>query len=1064
MTTSTPNLSPRRRTKAADPSPRLSEQLVLRDFLATQLGYPGPQSISKLMADLADKSGERQANGQSSFLPILLARPKIPMREDLPRMDKNVMAHEQELRRHRPGFRLLYFQYLAALFTEAYLTLWARNEAQLLNDLNAFLLAGKKLYRDLPPFTGDDLRTLAFWMATGAGKTLLMHLALRQFDHYAQIGEGTGKRIFTPDARILVTPGINLSKQHLEEFAKSGIEARLLGDIPPGFTGIQVMEITKLRSDNDTPRGKVVTVSVAEFAGANLVLVDEGHKGAATASDLREENRWRTLRNELAGRSGFTLEYSATFAQVTESDKSGSLRHAYAHAVAFEYAYGRFYNDGYGKDFQVLNVKSATDLVLTERVLLTSLLTLLQKQIGYHNNTQMVREYHLFPPLMVFVGATVNGKEEESDIPVVLRFLHRLLSDPQWGKLEIEILLSGQGGLQDGNGRDALTGSFGMLKNAGRTAQDIYEELKENVFHGGGGLRLQPLRRQADEIALWASSARQPFGVVKVGDPSGLLSNLGTGHTITVSEEDPLMSSLFDGINAPTSSINVLIGSKIFAEGWSSWRVSVMGLLHVGQNAGAQVMQLFGRGVRLLGKGTGLQRSAVLDGPHPKELAFQETLNLFGVKANYLQVLLDALDKDGIKPVYQRELPIIVRSEWQEAIHGRGLLIPTVDESYEFKSETLVFRAKSLPKLTLNLTAGIEVGQGAEIETGRLTTITRSLGGDTKGSDKQTAEEAIWPFISTAGVLEAVSRHKHEKNWSNLYLPAEEVLQAVKQTVVTARTDFFSPRSFEALRTLQSAAEAAAVQAIEKFFKDEEQRGETARMRPIPLTTAHPNFPKGQEFPFAYTLKVPEHQLAQVEALIADAAQLLEDADTEPLPRLNIDRHLYEPLLTEHTNKINLEIQVNPPRLVDSERQFIIHLQSWWTGNHSQPTWEKTEIWLLRNLSKSGVGFFRSAGFYPDFLLWIKEGEKQALAFVDPKGVRQMGLDDEKFSLHLVLESRRQQFGFHTTSFILAKELQNAPLTSGRTLQELAEKYHILNQDEAGDYVDTLMMMLKADI
>jgi len=45
----------------------------------------------------------------------------------------------------------------------------------------------------------------------------------------------------------------------------------------------------------------------------------------------------------------------------------------------------------------------------------------------------------------------------------------------------------------------------------------------------------------------------------------------------------------------------LLIGSKKFSEGWSSWRVSSMGLMNVGKSEGSQIIQLFGRGVRLKG-------------------------------------------------------------------------------------------------------------------------------------------------------------------------------------------------------------------------------------------------------------------------------------------------------------------------------------------------------------------------------------------------------------------------------------------------------------------------------
>ena len=102
--------------------------------------------------------------------------------------------------------------------------------------------------------------------------------------------------------------------------------------------------------------------------------------------------------------------------------------------------------------------------------------------------------------------------------------------------------------------------------------------------------------------------------------------------------EDRFQSSLFSEINEPDSSINILIGSKKFIEGWSSWRVSAMGLLNMGKGEGPQVIQLFGRGVRLKGRHDSLKRSSALvdDRPHPPEIAALETLLVFGWNADYV--------------------------------------------------------------------------------------------------------------------------------------------------------------------------------------------------------------------------------------------------------------------------------------------------------------------------------------------------------------------------------------------------------------------------------------------
>lgn len=1036
----TPSLRGRPKKAAAAVLPKLIDSLVLRDFLATQLGG----RLDDLMGALKDKEAGRDAGGQSHFLAALQGRAGSQVSvDDLARMDLNVMEHENDLARHRPEFQLLYFQYLSAMVTELFLTLLTRDEAGLLLAVNAFKAAGD--YGALPDFTGRDLRTLAFWLATGAGKTLLMHLAMKQFETYAVTGDGQGNHLFTPDARILVTPNAGLTRQHLEEFTASGIQARYYDNVPAGFTGVQVIEITKLRPDSEKPKKSGVTVPVSQFAGANLVLVDEGHKGAATAKDLNDENRWRSLREELAGQDGFTLEYSATFAQVTESDKTGSLLQTYARAVAFEYAYKRFYKDGYGKDFRVLNLKDDADDVMTSRVMLAGLLNLLNKRIAFDTDPEAARTYNLKAPLMVFVGATVTGRDEDSDVPTVLLLLNRVLSDPTWVTAEIDLLLNEKSGMQDKDGRDAVSGSLTQLR--GRSASGVYGELIDRIFLGSGGLRLHALRGASGEVALWGASAQAPFGVVKVGDVPGLLKNL-KDQGLNVSEDDPLSGSLFYTLSVPGSTVSMLIGSKMFTEGWSNWRVSVMGLLRVGQNAGAQVMQLFGRGVRLLGLQGGLKRSSVLDGTqHPDTVPVQETLDLFGIKANYLQVLLDALGREGVEPTLTREYPIELQTGWE----GIGLQIPTPDASYDFMTEIITLDASVVEPIKLLLSTTVEVGRGAGVGTGTISTDIHHL-------------STVWPLLSTSELLEMARNHKKRKGWHNLYLPESEVLALAYGATLTARPDFLTPKTLKGLSAIQAAANEAVIKGLDTFYIKRQRKEESDRMTVQLLTRDHANFPKvGDEY--AYTLKVPESSLTDVNAIITSAKLRLQDASTEPLPRLNFDRHLYAPLLTDHPSKVKLAVKSIPKALEDSEIKFMHHFRSWWQVQHATPPWVDVQIWVLRNLPTTGVGFFQTAGFYPDFLLWVQRGTEQSLAFIDPKGIRQMSIQDAKFQLHTTLESRRTAFGFHVTSFIVASNLATAPLrqqASGTlTFKELADDYHILDLDMAGSYVPIIMDNLR---
>jgi hypothetical protein len=71
---------------------------------------------------------------------------------------------------------------------------------------------------------------------------------------------------------------------------------------------------------------------------------------------------------------------------------------------------------------------------------------------------------------------------------------------------------------------------------------------------------------------------------------------------------------------------------------------------------------------------------------------------------------------------------------------------------------------------------------------------------------------------------------------------------------------------------------------------------------------------------------------------------------------------------------------------------------------------EFDEIFLLRNQSKKGIGFFADGNnFYPDFVLWIKKEGKQYLTFIDPKGIRNSkGINDAKIQFFKYLEEKVQ--------------------------------------------------------
>ena len=77
-----------------------------------------------------------------------------------------------------------------------------------------------------------------------------------------------------------------------------------------------------------------------------------------------------------------------------------------------------------------------------------------------------------------------------------------------------------------------------------------------------------------------------------------------------------------------------------------------MGLMNVGQGEGAQIIQLFGRGVRLKGYGISLKRSSKAQLPdgmeRPKHIGTLETLGIFGIHADYMAQFREFLEEEGL--------------------------------------------------------------------------------------------------------------------------------------------------------------------------------------------------------------------------------------------------------------------------------------------------------------------------------------------------------------------------------------------------------------------------------
>jgi hypothetical protein len=1038
----------------------LEHRLVLLAWLNNLFGY---ESSRAMLEDCKEVAEGYAFDGHSHLYHCLLAQgSKVKILEkDLAQYDENIRRHLERINRHRPEpITLRYFQYLAVLYTEIVLDRVFNRKAQLLAELNDFVVKrnARKLAGETQdePFIEEDLTKLAYWMATGSGKTLILHLNYYQFLHYNR----------EPlDNILLITPNEGLSEQHLRELELSGIPARRFDPNQSSLFAdrnkVLVIEITKLVEEK---RGGGVSVPVEAFEGRNLIFVDEGHKGAGGEA-------WRKYREALR-KTGFTFEYSATFGQALSAAGDDALTKEYGKAIVFDYSYRYFYGDGFGKDFRILNLRDDTNEEQTHTLLLGNLLSFYEQLRLYEEHQEELRPYNLEKPLWVFVGSTVNAvytenKRKRSDVLTVVRFLHRVLHDRDWVVRTLGNLLVGRSGLVAPDGSDVFLGRFQYLSELGETPEGLYHDILQRVFHapGSGGLHLADIRGSQGEIGLKAAGTDDYFGVIYIGDTSAFKKLVEERAREIALEEEAVRGSLFDNINRPDSRIHVLIGAKKFMEGWNSWRVSNMGLLNIGRSEGSQIIQLFGRGVRLKGKDMSLKRSAVLPGEHPRHIKILETLNIFAVRANYMAQFREYLEREGVETEPAIELPLFT---WiNEPALRKRLVVPRVPEDKAFhEQKQLVLGHDSKVSVWVDLSVRV---QALESRANGVHTATVQ-----SGVERRIPEESL-ALVDWEQVYLDLLDHKTHKGWHNLVIRPETPQQLIRQMNYTLIADEATvrPRTFGDLRRLQEAVTAILRKYMDTFYRRQRERWETQAMEYRPLDKDDPNLSFNRDMVRegrpAYVVRVKRSDTELIKAvkeLIAQEERLREE-ENHRLPRIAFDRHLYLPLLVEKTEAI----KSIPPALKESEARFVCDLKAYWDEEKDRSLARK-EIYLLRNLSRGkGVSFFEERGFYPDFILWVLDGEAQRIIFVEPHGMlhAKAYIHDEKARLHERLPDLAKQLAERsgqTTVSLDAFIISATPYDELRLhynngtwdLAKFAEK-HILfmKRDKEYDYIAKIL-------
>lgn len=1051
--------------------PPLSKALVLNRYLLSLFGVTGFKGLAEHLKDSVLEG--RDENNISKFHHELCMRmygsEELPP-EQLLLYDENINRHTQRIneKRKKP-IEWKYFQYLSLLFTEIYLDKYFRNRELLLEELNAYLERwNNPLDTGVPnetgyvisPFQYSDLNKLAFWSATGSGKTLLMHVNILQFEHWRTLHGQPD----TPNI-LLVTPNEGLSRQHLEDFRQSGLPAYLFSSKTGKLFStkeINIIEISKLADETGDK-----TIDHKAFETKNLVLIDEGHRGVAGEV-------WKSRRDYLSS-EGFAFEYSATFGQAIAAAGNGaqkkSLLNEYAKTILFDYSYRYFYEDGFGKDYHILNVPDARQKEFLRKYLTGALLTFYQQKLVAAEKPQLARQYNIESPLWVFVGGSVTQKlstSDSADIPLILNFFAEFVKDAATSINYIQQLLESTDGILDANNRSIFKTFFPYLRKGGGTAEELYKDILRRVFNStisGAALYVDNLGGIDGELGIRIGD-QDYFGVINIGDDAGLFKLFQESGIPGIKKD--FATSLFHTINKDNSKINLLIGAKKFTEGWSSWRVSTMGLMNVGRTEGSQIIQLFGRGVRLKGYGMSLKRSKELDqNQRPDrtiapEVSYLETLNIFGIRSQYMEHFKEFLEEEGLPKndgsFTTIQLPVLPNI----SLEKEKLKILTIKEGIDFKKDKTVVLQKPSALSWMH----VKLDWYPKVQILRAGKQQQSNRVEDHVSHK--LHDPHLAFIDWDQVWFEIQRYKYDKAWYNLSVSREilpEIMESRSWYELYIPEETLFPDSFKKVAVWQEIVVALLKAYISRFYNVEKSAYLSQHMQTIVLDKNHPNF-----FEY-YEVAVAESESRIIENL-TKAADLLRNSTFKAGDEYRIGseftvfdflNHLYKPILYLSDRYRDL-VTISPTYLNNGEMHFVKHLKQWYSNNQSKLADQK--LFLLRNQSRKGVGFFETHGFYPDFLLWLVDTKtgRQNIAFIDPKGLRQVnGFDHPKLKFYKTIKETIQEkiedTTINLTSFIISvtafKEIKH--WQGARQLNDFNKRNVYFIDDQRGMYVDEIV-------
>lgn len=809
---------------------------------------------------------------------------------------------------------------------------------------------------------------MGFWMATGSGKTIvlvklleLLHLLMRREeipvndvlfltcreDLIEQFQKTIWEYNHAPDCLV------HIELRELREYPEAKRES------PGGLLGRDsTLRVYYYRSDNlsDEHKERIVDFRNYDNNGRWYVLLDEAHKG--TSEDSKRKHIYTIL-----SRAGFLFNFSATFTDALDLA-----------TTVHNFNLSEFITKGYGKHIAILRQelasfknRGASEYSDDEKrkVVAKSMLLLAytaKKVEGLRKLSKDASFYH--HPMLLTLVNSVNT--EDADLKLYFEQILAIgrgdVKATMWQQAKAELWeeLKGEPEFLYED-RRKLTITKEDLDAL--TVQDVWRTVY-NCDSEGGEIEVLVRPGNKQEIAFKMKTSAKPFALIKIGDVTGWLREKLTGFEYIETLET---ESFFKDLNAPDSSINILMGSRSFYEGWDSNRPNVINFVNIGTGDDAKkfILQAVGRGVRVQSWQGQRRRFEELSEEFENKKLFRdlrtgtvhpETLYVLGTSREALKVVLEELKKE--KPDMQQFLKLELNTQAAQ----RLLLVPQ-------------YRDKGTPLIEEKVPSKFEIASDDY-------TLLESYG-------DRVADNRVM-LLTHGGTPKKLGYFRDCVQDSDTYFMKHSSRTYRNMEVMVGRVvDYFGLRQRE-LDKLRGLNDGDIVHfkhiAVDKVHAEEIQR----RVENVIKSQT----PAGRARVAELTQKVVqlELDLSEANAIMEDEGLTGRQTYQDDLALEYIANHYYLPVIFSQGKKLEYIRHIID---TESEVRFLKLIRDY--GKKGDSVLRQLDWWnfskLDQYLDTPCIPYYdskqnRIARFLPDFIFWGQKGNRYTLLFVDPKGLQ----------------------------------------------------------------------------